>query len=86
LIFAALVLNLTGVLHRGPGFRWQAAGLLIVNTAADASAFAHHHGLAHSQLLALDRAILAVILAGVAILMVGLRSQEKERQKARQAE
>jgi hypothetical protein len=40
LILTVLVLDLTGVLHRGTGFRWQATGLLIMNTATDASGFA----------------------------------------------
>jgi hypothetical protein len=83
LILTVLVLDLTGVLHRGTGFRWQATGLLTMNTAVDASAFAHHHGWRGSQILALDRATLAVILAGFAIFIVGLRIQGRDRAKAR---
>jgi hypothetical protein len=43
LILTVLVLDLTGVLHRGTGFRWQATGVLIEITAMDASGFAHLH-------------------------------------------
>ena len=85
LILTVLVLDLTGVLHRGTGFRWQATGLLIMNTAGDASAFAHHHGWAGSPIMVLGWATLAVMLAGFATLMVGLVIRSREPSKARRA-
>jgi hypothetical protein len=85
LILTVLVLDLTGVLHRGTGFRWQAIGVLTMNTAVAVSALAHHYGRTHSQILALDRATLALIPAGFAITMVGLWIQPRSRQKARRA-
>jgi hypothetical protein len=83
LILSVLVLDLVGVLHRGTGFRWQATGLLIMNTAADVSSFAHHHGWAGSQVATLDWATLLVILAGFATLIVGLVIGAREPSKAR---
>ena len=85
LILTVLVLDLTGVLHRWTGFRWQTIGMLIMNTAVAASALAHHYGWTHSQILALDRATLALIPGGFAIIMVGLWIQERHSQKARRA-
>ena len=40
LILTVLVLDLVGVLRRGTGFRWQAVGLLIINTPVSISGFA----------------------------------------------
>jgi hypothetical protein len=85
LILTVLVLDLTGVLHRGTCFRWQATGLLIMNTAGEASSFAHHHGWMGSQTLVLDWATLAAMLAGFATLVVGLKIQAREPPKARRA-
>jgi hypothetical protein len=42
-IAAVLVLDLAGILHRGAGFRVQAAGLLVMNTAQVVNLFAHLH-------------------------------------------
>jgi len=86
LIVTMLVLDLTGVLHRGTGFRWQATGLLIVNTAVNVSGFAHRHGWTGSQIGALEIATLLVILAGFATFIVGLIIQAKEPPKARRTE
>ena len=85
LTLTVLVLDLTGVLHRGTGFRWQATGFLIMSTALDARVFAHDHGWAGSQITALDRATGVVMLAGFAALVVGLVIQLRESQKARRA-
>jgi hypothetical protein len=85
LILAVLMLDLTAVLHRGTGFRWQATGLLVMSTAGDASAFAHHHGWAGSPIRVLDWATLPVMLAGFATLIVGLRIWSRETSKARRA-
>jgi hypothetical protein len=84
-IVAVLVLDLTGVLHRGTGFRWQATGLLVMNTAVDATSFAHHHGWRFSQLIALGWATNAAILAGFATFIVGLVLQWREPPKAPRA-
>jgi hypothetical protein len=86
LILTVLALDLTGVLHRGTGFRWQATGLLIMNTAGHASAFAHHHGWAGSQMAALDWATLPMMLIGFAAFIVGLIVRVREPSKARRAE
>ena len=84
-ILTVLVLDLAGVLHRGTGFRWQATGLLIMNTAVDASVMAHRHGWTGSRLNALQSATWPVILAGFATFLVGLIVQGRERRKARRA-
>ena len=83
LILSVLVLDLAGVLHRGTGFRWQATGLLIMNTAADVSSFAHHHRWAGGQMATLDWATLPVIAAGFATLIVGLVVRAREPLKTR---
>jgi hypothetical protein len=85
LILIVLVLDLTGVLHRGTGFRWEATGLLILNTAVDATAFARFHSWTGSQLYALQSAAWPVMLAGFATFLVGLIIQERNRRKARRA-
>jgi hypothetical protein len=84
-ILTVLALDLTGVLHRGTGFRWQATGLLIMNTGGDASVMAHRHGWIGSQLYALQPAAWPVMLAGFATFLVGLIIQGRERRKARRA-
>jgi hypothetical protein len=61
LILTVLVLDLVGILHRGTGFRWQAAGLLVMNTALDVSVFVHLH----------SRVIFPMMLIGFAIFGVG---------------
>lgn len=85
IILTVLVLDLTGVLHRGTGFRWQATGLLIVDTAVDASGFAQLHGWAGSQIYALQSATWPLMLAGFATVIVGVIIQGRERRKARRA-
>ena len=61
LIIAVLVLDLAGIPHRGAGFRLQAAGLLVMNTAQVVSMLAHLH----------SRGIFPVLLAGFALLAGG---------------
>jgi hypothetical protein len=85
IIVTLLVLDLSGVLHRGTGFRWEATGLLIINTAVDASGFAHLHGWTGRQIYALQSATWPVMLAGFATVIVGVTIQERERRKARRA-
>jgi hypothetical protein len=56
-ILAVLVLDLVSVLHRGTGFRVQAVGLLVMNTAQDVNMLAHLH----------SRGIFPVLFVGFAI-------------------
>lgn len=62
LILAVLVLDLIGVLHRGTGFRVQAVGLLVMDTAPVVSSRGHLHG----------RDFFPALFVGLAILAVGL--------------
>jgi len=61
LIIAVLVLDLAGILHRGTGFRLQAAGLLVMNTAQVVSMLAHLH----------SHGIFPVLFAGFALFAGG---------------
>jgi hypothetical protein len=85
LIFTVLVLDFTGVLHRGTGFRWQAIGLLSINGAVDALGFAHLRGWTDSRIVALESVTIPVMLSGCALLIVGVILQSRERRKARRA-
>jgi hypothetical protein len=74
LIGAVLVLDLVGILHRGAGFRVQAAGLLVMNTALAVNMLAHlhsHHG------------IFPVLFAGFALFMGGVVISSREHRTAR---
>jgi hypothetical protein len=62
LFLTALVLDLVGVLHRGTGYRWQALGLLVMNTAQEVNLLAHLH----------SRGIFPVLLVGFALFVVGV--------------
>jgi hypothetical protein len=78
LILTVLVLDLTGVLHRGTGYRWQATGVLIINSAVGASGFAHLHHWSDT----LEPTTVPVMLAGFATFIVGLVIQTRQRRKA----
>ena len=69
-IIAVLVPDLVGILHRGTGFRLQAVGLLVMNTAQVVSMPAHLH----------SRGIFPVLLAGFALLAGGLVVSAGKRQ------
>jgi hypothetical protein len=81
LILTVLVLDLVGVLRRGTGFRWQAVGLLIINTPVSISGFALLHR--RSEFSALQSYIFPVMLVGFAIFGVGLAIQVKGRRGER---
>jgi hypothetical protein len=78
LILTVLVLDLAGVLHRGTGYRWQATGVLIINSAVGAIGFAHLHHWSGT----LESTTWPVVLAGFAIFIVGLVVQTRQRRKA----
>ncbi len=77
LILAVLVLDLVGILHRGTGFRVQAVGLLVMNTAVGISGFALLHR--RSEFSALQSIIFPVLLIGFAIFVTGLVISSKDR-------
>jgi hypothetical protein len=79
LILTVLVLDLIGILRRGIGFRWQAVGLLIVNTAVDISGFAHLHHWSGSQVLALRSMTSPLMLIGFATFIIGTVIQARGR-------
>ena len=64
-----LVLDLAGIPHRGAGFRLQAAGLLVMNTAQVVSMLAHLH----------SHGIFPVLFVGFAFFAGGLVVSAKER-------
>jgi hypothetical protein len=68
-----LVLDLVGILHRGTGFRVQAAGLLVMNTAQVVNMLAHLH----------SRGIFPVLFAGLALFAVGSVLSGREHRAAR---
>jgi hypothetical protein len=72
LILAVLVLDLVGVLHRGPGFRVQAAGLLVMNTAEVVSLLGHLR----------SRGVFPVLFVGFAIFGVGLVISSRDHRAA----
>ena len=72
LIAAVLALDLAGFLDRGAGFRVQAAGLLVMNTAQLVSMLAHLR----------SRGIFPVLLAGFAIFAGGVVMTSRERRTA----
>jgi hypothetical protein len=68
-IIAVLVPDLVGILHRGTGFRLQAVGLLVMNTAQVVSMLAHLH----------SHGIFPVLFVGFAFFAGGLVVSAKER-------
>jgi len=68
-IIAVLVPDLVGILHRGTGFRLQAVGLLVMNTAKVVSMLAHLH----------SHGIFPVLFVGFAFFAGGLVVSAKER-------
>lgn len=85
LILTVLVLDLTGVLHRGTGFRWQAVGLLSIYIAVGPIGFAHLRGWTDSRIRSLESVTIPLMLAGFALFLVGLGVHTRERRKARRA-
>ncbi len=81
LILTVLMLDLAGVLRRGTGFRWQAAGLLIINSAAVIGGFAHRQR--HSEWSALQPIIFPAMLIGFPVFGTGLVIQAKARRRER---
>jgi hypothetical protein len=73
LIVAVLMLDLVGILHRGTGFRVQAAGLLVMNTAQVINMLAHLQ----------SRGIFPVLFVGFALLVGGLVVSSREHRAAR---
>ena len=73
LIAAVLVLDVVGILHRGTGFRVQAVGLLVMNTAQVVSTLAHLH----------SRGIFPLLFVGFALLVGGLVISSTEHRAAR---
>ena len=72
LIIAVLVLDLVGILHRGTGFRLQAVGLLVMNTAQVVNMLAHLH----------SHGIFPVLFVGFALFAGGLVVSAGERRTA----
>ena len=72
LILAVLVLDVVGVLHRGTGFRVQAVGLLVMDTALVVSLLGHPH----------SRGIFPELFVGFAIFGVGLVISSRARHAA----
>ena len=72
LVLTVLVLDLVGVLHRGTGFRVQAAGLLIMDTAQVVRLPGHLH----------SRGIFPELFIGFAIFGVGLVISSRARHAA----
>jgi len=68
-IIAVLVPDLVGILHRGTGFRLQAVGLLVMNTAQVVSMLAHLH----------SHGIFPVLFVGFGFFAGGLVVSAKER-------
>jgi hypothetical protein len=81
LILTVLPLDLVGVRRRGTGFRWQAAGLLIINTAVVIGGFAHLHR--RSEFSALQSIIFPAMLIGFSAFAMGLAIQVKGRRRER---
>jgi hypothetical protein len=72
LIATLLALELAGVLHRGAPFRWQGAGLLIIDSAVGISGFTHRYGWSRGPIAALAKATVPAELAGFALFMIGV--------------
>jgi hypothetical protein len=73
-IAAALVLDLAGILNRGAGFRVQAAGLLVMNTAQVVNLFAHLHS---------HGGVFPALFAGFALFVGGVILSAREQRTAR---
>jgi hypothetical protein len=72
-IAAVLALDITGLRRRGRHARWQAAGLLLLMSAAVADAFTAQRGWPPARLQAVHLAGLGVAAAGGLIFLRGLR-------------
>jgi hypothetical protein len=72
LIATLLMLELTGVVHRGAYFRWQGAGLLVIESAFGINALSHHYDWSGGPITVLQKAALPVELAGLALVAIGL--------------
>ena len=84
-LFTGLVLDLTGVLDRGTGFRWAATGYLIAIAAEGSNWFAQSHDWTGSWASVLGTAAVPVAVAGFAIGIRGAVIQDRERRKARRS-
>jgi hypothetical protein len=72
-LLIAVVLDLAGILHRGAGFRVQAAGLLVMNTAEVVNLFAHLH----------SGGVFPALFAGFALFIGGAILSAREQGTAR---
>jgi len=80
-VLAVLVLDVTGRVRRAPYFRWQGAGLLLMFGVLFATQLAEDRGWPSSRLNALHSIEMPVILAGIALLSVGLLVYARERSR-----
>lgn len=82
LLLVAFLLDLAGIRQRGVGFRWQGAGLLVMNSAALASSFGRYRGWSYARLDTLYLITGPVTTAGFVLFAVGLfiffRARRKE--------
>jgi hypothetical protein len=76
-ILLALVMNLSGRRPRGPQFRWKGAGLLLIMTAGLFSAFADYRKWPPSQLHAVAKLDLLLILAAIPCLLAWSKSRRR---------
>jgi hypothetical protein len=72
IIATLLLLELTGVVHRGAAFRWQGAGLLLIESAIGIDALSHHYDWSGGPVTALQKAALPAGLAGLALVAIGV--------------
>ena len=83
LVLTLLVLDLTGLWRRGAYFRWQGTGLLLINGVVLTSGVALLRGWPGSRLDTIRMMTFPVMLAGFALLGVGIFVQSRARHAAR---
>jgi hypothetical protein len=74
-VLGVLLLNLLGVRQLGPGRRWQGYGILLSMAGVFVIVVARARNWSSSDLREVHAAVLAVVLAGVLVLAVGLGIQ-----------
>ena len=77
LLLTTLVANFAGILRRGKAWRWLGTGLLIMNSVTLVNAYADARGGPYPR-TPLHSSTWPVLLAGFALLLIGLRVQLRE--------
>jgi uncharacterized membrane protein YhaH (DUF805 family) len=83
-LLMAVVLDFAGIVRRKPGLRWSGTGLLIMNVATLVNSYADARGGPYPR-TPLHWFTWPLVLAGFALLVIGLRVQFRELHRTRRS-